>query len=275
MLLRNISGVNWLLGWLVCALLLGAGQATASQGQSPSSSFLYELSQEHLKAGQEAEAIHALQKLLSLEPTHRQAQAQLVALRQKQEVDRETAIQQALGETGRRTAAVGSPAQPPASPPPSAGGGPPTPIPAEEPLTSHSPGEAAGGGGDGAIARLNHAMAPLAVSGEMRSTVGIRRDDLVLQEANGDLNERNFRVLFGPFRYNTFDPRVFSRLRVDVDSHDTTPWQLHSNLTVDPWSFVGTTDRVTVVGDTPTDSVEVKLKWWSPTNTAINETSSR
>jgi hypothetical protein len=122
------------------------------------------------------------------------------------------------------------------------------------------------------VKTLNEHMAPLSVSGEVRSTVGITRDDFILQEANGDLNERNFRIFSGPFRYNTFDPRVFSRVRVNLDTAEETGWQLHSNLTVDPWSVVGKTEPITVVGDTPTDSIELQLKWWSPTNTAINET---
>ncbi|MBI3319056.1 MAG: hypothetical protein HYZ89_00485, partial [Candidatus Omnitrophica bacterium] len=119
---------------------------------------------------------------------------------------------------------------------------------------------------------VNQQIAPLSISGEVRTTAGIRRDDFVLDDANGDLNERNFRVFSGALRYNTFDPRIFSRLRLNVDTTSDTPWQVHSNMTVDPWSFVGKTNRVTVVGDTPSDSVEVELKWWAPTNTAINET---
>jgi len=118
---------------------------------------------------------------------------------------------------------------------------------------------------------VNQHIAPLVVSGEVRSTVGATADDLILDKANGDLNERNFRVFSGDFRYNTFDPRVFSRFRLNLDTpKEHTGWQLHSNLTVDPWSFVGTTQKVRVTG-TGGDAVDLQLKWWAPTNTAINE----
>lgn len=123
----------------------------------------------------------------------------------------------------------------------------------------------------GVVKTVNEAIAPFKISGELRATSGITRDDFILQEANGDLSERNFRILSGPFRYNTFDPRIFSRFRLNLDTTEEHGWQFHSNTTVDPWSFVGTTERATVVGATPTDSVDVQLKWWSPTNTAINE----
>ena len=122
----------------------------------------------------------------------------------------------------------------------------------------------------GVMERVNRAMAPVTVSGEVRAAAGMTRDDLILQEANGDLNERNFRIFSGPLRYNTFDPRVFSRLKVNVET-PSDGWQFHSNITVDPWSFVGTTERLRAVGDGG-DALDVELKWWSATNTAINET---
>ena len=119
---------------------------------------------------------------------------------------------------------------------------------------------------------LNRGLAPLVVSGEVRSSIGIERDHFILNQANGNLNERDFRIFSGPLRYDTYDPAVFSRFRVNLDTTNKLGFQFHSNVTVDPWSFVGTTKPTTVVGTTPTDSVEVRLKWWGAMNNAINET---
>lgn len=285
--------------YLGLALAVGlTGHVEAAQ--TTPQDFLYQLAMEYLTSGQEGEAIHELHKLLLIDPHHAQAQQQLATLERQREMVRDQAIEDAFGRLGQRPTAprgevphigrdiaieealrqagrrptasavphISEPHRPITPVPPVAGEWPPT-----------EPREAGRGtfddttpdGGYGPIKRLNERLAPLAVSGEARSSLGITRDDVIAQEANGDLNERNFRILSGPFRYNTFDPRIFSRLRVNLDTDETTNWQLHSNVTMDPWSFVGKTERVTVTGQTPTDSVEVELKWWSATNTAINE----
>ena len=268
-------GVSRFLGVVAVASSLSfTGRVQATPTTPPE--FLYQLAQEYLVAGQDAEAIHELRKLLLLEPHHLQAQKQLAILEQKQRVLRDRAIEEALNRLGSATAEpvplhIGAGQAREAAMRKAlidAGLSPdklaPPPVP---PLSGETPLE----GGYGALDRLNEALSPLTISGEVRSTTGITRDDVILQEANGDLNERNFRVFSGPLRFNTFDPRVFNRLRLDIDTNPETAWQLHSNITVDPWSFVGKTDRLTVVGATPTDSVELELKWWSPTNTAINQ----
>lgn len=112
------------------------------------------------------------------------------------------------------------------------------------------------------------------LSGEYRLSAGIRRTggetDLIWKEANGDLNERNWRILSGPLKANTYDPRIFDRFKLNLDTENVEGFNLHSDITVDPWSFIGKTDRVTVVGQGG-DSVEVELKYWSGSRSAINE----
>lgn len=317
--------------WLVLFFLLpGVQGLEASPARSPAD-FLYELAEEYLKSGQEAEAIHELHKLLLMDPSHTEARQRLAQLERQRDIVRDQAIEDAFGRIGQRPSQVrgempaigreiaieealrhaGRPSAP-AVMTPAAPVYPLSPIPEPyQPLTPSTsptatlaeralaepvtgvwpptePSEAGRGspkgasqwtdnvpisdGGFGPVNRLNDKIAPLHFSGEVRSSLGMTADDVIAQEANGDLNERNFRVFSGNARYNTFDPRIFSRLRVNLDTDETTNWQLHSNITIDPWSFVGKTDPVTVTGTTPTDSVEVELKWWSNTNTAINET---
>lgn len=229
-------------------VLMWSGPASAAQA-IPGEVFYLEQKRQGLRES-------AVDEALEQAALWRQAEAQA------QHQAREAAIRQALEAAEPPTPSpepAALPSQAPATPE-SQGFAPPPQL---EDVASH---EATW------LSRVNQRLSPLGVSGEVRSTVGATRDDFMLQEANGDLNERNFRVFSGPFRYNTFDPRIFSRTRVNLDTNETTNWQLHSNVTVDPWSFVGKTDRFTVVGDTPTDTVELELKWWSATNTAINET---
>ena len=261
-MLRNLRSLRFLL----VLTLLGAPPAQAAPGgvqDASAAEFLYQLAQDYQMAGLVDEAIHELHKLLLIDPHHARARRALGELESLKRWERDRAIEQGIAEAQQRLG-VSEPrsevpvraVSPPlgerrAQPPPDAG--PPA-------------------GRRGIVKTINDTMAPLAISGEIRSSAGITRDDVTVEQANGDLNERNFRIFTGPFRYNTFDPRVFSRFRLNVDTTEASGWQLHSNTTVDPWSFVGTTERVTVVGKTPTDSVEVQLKWWAPNNSAINET---
>jgi len=246
-----VNIVRWVVAFGLSLAMTGRLHAAIDPA---SSEWLYQRAQDHLSGGQQLKAVDALHQLLVMDPDHSRAQEALLILEeQRQQRQRALAMEEAVLQAGGEA--------PPPEPSSSASAG-----------EGGVPSEAASTRQGGLVRQLNTPLAPLVVSGEVRSTVGITRDDVNLQEANGDLSERNFRIFSGPFRYNTFDPRIFSRLRVNLDTPEEVPWQLHSNITVDPWSFVGKTDRITVVGNTPSDSVELELKWWSATNTAINET---
>jgi hypothetical protein len=60
------------------------------------------------------------------------------------------------------------------------------------------------------------------VIGIVRAAVGINSDgDVIFRRANADLNERNFRMLSGDQlnnRFNTFDPAIYSRIKVVMDA---------------------------------------------------------
>ncbi|MFA5038834.1 MAG: hypothetical protein WC732_04050 [Candidatus Omnitrophota bacterium] len=113
------------------------------------------------------------------------------------------------------------------------------------------------------------------IKGDYQVSAGVHSpDELIWKEANADLNERNWRILWSDSRYNTFDPAIYDRLRVIAD---TVPlragdgeFSAHANLTVDPWSFTGKTETFTVAGEGG-DSVELELKYWSNTGRTINE----
>lgn len=113
------------------------------------------------------------------------------------------------------------------------------------------------------------------ISGELRAALGGTSDGFEWKRANGDLNERNWRVISNAALNNfenTFDPRIFDRVRVDIDTKNTEPFGAHANITVDPWSFTGKSEKFTVTSANGTDTAEIELKYWSNTRRAINET---
>ena len=111
------------------------------------------------------------------------------------------------------------------------------------------------------------------IRGEYKMSIGVTGEDLIWKQANGDYNERNFRMIDNNFpKANTFDTRVFDRFKVVFDTNpENNGLNLHSDITVDPWSFVGKTDKFTVTSNAGTDTVDLQLKYWAATGRTINE----
>lgn len=121
---------------------------------------------------------------------------------------------------------------------------------------------------------LNEAISPARVKGEYRMSIGFTGEDVIWKEANGDYNERNFRMIDENFpKYNTYDTRVYDRLKVVFDTNEKREGlNFHSDITVDPWSFVGKTEKFLITGTDWGDTAELELKYWSGTRSTINET---
>jgi len=120
------------------------------------------------------------------------------------------------------------------------------------------------------VKNINEKIKPWQISGEYRVSAAVQDGDFEWNKSNFDLWERNWRMLYGENKENTYDPGVFDRLRVNVDRVQDTGWGMHSNITVDPWSYVGKSKKVTVVGAWG-DPVDIQLKWWSNTGKTIGE----
>ena len=112
------------------------------------------------------------------------------------------------------------------------------------------------------------------IKGEYKMSLGATEDDLIWKKANGDYNERNFRMIDHGFQQtNTYDTRVFDKFKAVFDTNtEDTGVNFHSDVTVDPWSFVGKTDKFTVRDTIGTDLVDLEFKYWSATGSTINET---
>jgi len=107
------------------------------------------------------------------------------------------------------------------------------------------------------------------ITGNYKMAFGATSEDLIWKRANGDYNERNFRMINEQFpKTNTFDTRVYDRFRVAFDTNkDGEGMNVHSDITVDPWSFVGKTEKFTING-VGRDWAELELKYWSGTRSA-------
>ncbi|MFA5099354.1 MAG: tetratricopeptide repeat protein [Candidatus Omnitrophota bacterium] len=114
----------------------------------------------------------------------------------------------------------------------------------------------------------------LKVSGQVQASIGVdSRDGFLWNRANFDLNEKNWRMLSTATydkKSNTYDPRIYDRLRVNVDTENEFGPGFHTTIMVDPWSFVGKTDKVTIPG-AGGDSAEIELKYWGNTGYTLNE----
>ncbi len=137
--------------------------------------------------------------------------------------------------------------------------------------------------------KKGYTIGPFKISGEYRIGAGITSNDFIWKDANADKGgvpgEKNYRYLWGKDRYNTFDRKIYSGVKFNIDSNfeSSSPWSIHSQIAIDPWTFVGVAEvnaprsrsidasgNVTVHSP-PADWAHIKLKYWSGSNTTIDE----
>lgn len=114
------------------------------------------------------------------------------------------------------------------------------------------------------------------ISGEIRMGIGFTSEDIVWKDANGDNIgvpfEKNWKYLWGKDRHNTYDAKIFDRLKLDIDTGKETGFNAYGQIVIDPWTFVGKEDvRINSVAPAG-DKVDIELKYWSNTRSTINET---
>lgn len=121
--------------------------------------------------------------------------------------------------------------------------------------------------------KKNLKIAGIAITGNAQLSGGFTPDDAIWKRANADLNEENYRILSTTAfdqKTNTYDPRIYDRVNVNLDTDNAEGINFHGNLMVDPWSFTGKSSKFTVTslfGDT----AEVELKYWSNTGYTIGQ----
>jgi len=112
------------------------------------------------------------------------------------------------------------------------------------------------------------------ISGTYGGSFGINSGEFYWKEANGDYQEKNFRYIGNDLNVNTYDPRIFDRYQLEVETDTRTPWNGYAELVFDPWSFVGvgkqTVHAQNLFGRA--DNVTVKYRYWEATGKTINQT---
>ncbi|NQT75329.1 MAG: tetratricopeptide repeat protein, partial [Candidatus Omnitrophica bacterium] len=80
------------------------------------------------------------------------------------------------------------------------------------------------------------------ISGEIRMGMGVTSEDIVWKDANGDNIgvpfEKNWKYLWGKDRHNTYDAKIFDRLKLDIDTGKEEGFNAYGQIVIDPWSFV-------------------------------------
>ncbi len=110
------------------------------------------------------------------------------------------------------------------------------------------------------------------MTGKYRMTAGVESSgEVVGNDANADLQERNFRYLFGEKLNNTFDPAIYSQHEVMVDFAPSSKISFYTDIVNDPWSWVGTTGEQVQKSDIGGETLRYNLKYFGASNSTLNE----
>ncbi len=114
------------------------------------------------------------------------------------------------------------------------------------------------------------------IYGKVRLAVGLdSQGNILWKSTNPDKDsvpyEKSWRYLWGQDRENTFDPKIYSRLELNIATKKSYAPNLFTQLVLDPWSYVGTIDAH-ITSTTGTDQADVRLKYIFATGKTMNET---
>ncbi len=105
------------------------------------------------------------------------------------------------------------------------------------------------------------------VKGSFRLNAAVEDKEVIWKEANYLLQPGSWRYFYGEKRYNTYDPAVYNQFNLSVDAPFNEKLSFYTKIVIDPWSFMGKTQKITLptwYGTTDAnDSIEVQLKYWS------------
>lgn len=107
------------------------------------------------------------------------------------------------------------------------------------------------------------------LEGDYQLSLGVESGDLIWKRAEADLNEANWRLLSDSIynrQQNTFDPAIFSQLRLKTGHKSSdTGFGFHSYLDVSPWSFIGESERFDWEGES------ISVNYWSSTRHTLSQ----
>ena len=119
-------------------------------------------------------------------------------------------------------------------------------------------------------------IAGIKITGETQLSLGITPDDTIWKRANFDLNEKykGWRMTSDAafnHRFNTYDPAIYDSFSMNLDTKNKEGFNFHTNVTIDPWSFTGKSDKITITGLNG-DVAELEMYYWSNTGYVVNNT---
>lgn len=112
------------------------------------------------------------------------------------------------------------------------------------------------------------------ISGEYRMNMGFQwsnTDDFYWKYANTEMLGYNFRYLYGPKRYNTFNPNIYNSFKLTTDIEPPSCWSAHMDMIVDPWASLGKSEGFSVISGWGA-KINLKLPYWSNTARTRNIT---
>ena len=116
-----------------------------------------------------------------------------------------------------------------------------------------------------------YAESRVKMSGKYRLAAGVG-NEFIINDANADLQERNFRYVFGERLNNTFDPAIYQKFLMNVDFSPADPVNFYTQIVADPWSYVGTTGEQFTPSDIDGSSVlHYNLKYFGAFNSTLNQ----
>lgn len=110
------------------------------------------------------------------------------------------------------------------------------------------------------------------VTGRYRMAAGVGRNrTFSINDSNPDLQDRDYHYLFGERLNNTFDPAIYSQYQVDVESELSKNLLFYTQISADPWSYVGHTGEQTIKDSNVLSQGRVTYvhKYWGPNNSNI------
>lgn len=176
--------------------------------QSSASDVLVRLATEYYNKGYYNEALHEFTKALIADPHNEEARRYVQIIRSQKENSREDKINKALDifEHGsvvspyvvnNRESAINSELDRISNPQK-------LKKPVAKPKEKKAP---------------EKTMDYVTVQGQAQLSFGVESPhNFIWKEANGDLNERNYRILFGEKLSDTYDPAIYDRLRFNIDT---------------------------------------------------------
>lgn len=120
---------------------------------------------------------------------------------------------------------------------------------------------------------INKSIKPVKVYGTYKMEfAGQSPNDFIWKKADADWAEKNWRYIdANGKRENMYDPAIYSQLVLNTQTESEGPLNTYMQFVVDPWSFVGTTAKDTLIGSWGDRIEDVKLKYWSNSGMTIAE----